>query len=64
MNPQITITFQLDGQIKTEVKGVVGQSCQTLTQPLERLGATTTELKPEFYVTESISLTTPVTIGG
>jgi Protein of unknown function (DUF2997) len=61
--PQIKVTLLPNGEMKFEVNGVQGQSCQTLTKPLEALGAAQTELKPEFY-TSNVELTTAVTIGG
>lgn len=59
---QVIVTIGPDGTLKTEVKGVQGQSCQALTQPLEQLGATTTIHKPEFYETTTVDLT--VNLGG
>jgi Protein of unknown function (DUF2997) len=61
--PQIKVMLLPNGEMQFEVNGVQGQSCQTLTKPLEALGAAQTELKPEFY-TSNVELTTAVTIGG
>jgi Protein of unknown function (DUF2997) len=63
MQPQIKVTLLPNGEMKFEVNGVQGQSCQTLTKPLEALGAAQTQLKPEFY-SLNVELTTAVTIGG
>jgi hypothetical protein len=51
---QVIVTIAADGTLKSEVKGVQGQSCQSLTKPLEQLGSTTTTHKPEFYETASV----------
>jgi hypothetical protein len=63
MQPQIKVTLLPNGEMQFEVNGVQGQSCQTLTKPLEALGAAQTELKPEFYAL-NVELTTAITIGG
>jgi Protein of unknown function (DUF2997) len=63
MQSQIKVTLLPNGEMQFEVNGVQGQSCQTLTKPLEALGAAQTELKPEFYAL-NVELTTAVTIGG
>ncbi|MFM2431912.1 MAG: hypothetical protein RLZZ511_3125 [Cyanobacteriota bacterium] len=60
--PQITITIAPDGTLKTEVNDVQGQSCTALTKPLEQLGTTATQTKPEFYETAAVDLT--VSLGG
>jgi Protein of unknown function (DUF2997) len=61
--PQIKVTLLPNGEMQFEVNGVQGQSCQTLTKPLEALGSVQTQLKPEFYAS-TVELTTQVTIGG
>jgi hypothetical protein len=58
----VIVTIAPDGSLKTEVQGVQGESCQTLTKPLETLGETQTELKPEFYATAAVDLT--IRVGG
>jgi Protein of unknown function (DUF2997) len=63
VQPQIKVTLLSNGEMQFEVNGVQGQSCQTLTKPLESLGAAQTALKPEFYIS-NVELTTAVTIGG
>lgn len=50
--PTISITINPGEALKVEVSNVQGQSCQDLTQPLEKLGHTqSTQLKPEYYQT-------------
>jgi hypothetical protein len=63
MQPQIKVTLLPNGEMRFEVNGVQGQSCQALTKPLEALGAAQTQLKPEFYAA-NVELTTAITIGG
>jgi hypothetical protein len=64
MAAQVKITFLKTGELKVEVLGAQGSSCQGLTKPLEALGASTTEFKPEFYSTQSVALSNHVNIGG
>jgi hypothetical protein len=64
MAAQVKITFLKTGELKVEVLGIQGSSCQGLTKPLEALGVATTQFKPEFYSAESIALSSHVNIGG
>lgn len=52
--PQIQITQKLGQPLQVEVVGVAGSGCKALTQPLEKLGETQTQLKPEYD--QSISM--------
>jgi Protein of unknown function (DUF2997) len=64
MAAQVKITFLKTGELEVEVLGAQGSSCQGLTKPLEALGATTTQFKPEFYTNQSIALSSHVNLGG
>ncbi|MBE9032422.1 DUF2997 domain-containing protein [filamentous cyanobacterium LEGE 11480] len=64
MAAQIKVTFLPDGSMQVDVQGVQGQSCQALTQPLDQLGPTQTELKPEFYDTAAVAVSAQVNIAG
>jgi Protein of unknown function (DUF2997) len=54
--PQIRIAQKLGQPLQVEVVGVAGASCKELTQPLEKLGETQTQLKPEYEQSVSMQI--------
>jgi hypothetical protein len=62
MQPQIIITQKVGEPLKVEVQNISGETCTNLTKPLDKLGQTTTDFKPEFYQDNTVNLTEKITI--
>ncbi|MCU0567186.1 MAG: DUF2997 domain-containing protein [Oculatellaceae cyanobacterium Prado106] len=61
MEPTIKITLKLGEPMAVEVSGVRGNSCQSLTKPLEKLGSVAIlALKPEYF-SQTVSSTQTIT---
>jgi len=62
MQPQIIITQKVGEPLKVEVQNISGETCTNLTKPLDKLGQTTTDFKPEFYQQTSVNLTEKISL--
>jgi hypothetical protein len=61
--PKIQITLKLGQPLKVEVLDVRGSSCTKLTEALDKLGQSSTTIKPEFYEEANLRVTDSVNIG-
>ncbi|HAG84747.1 MAG TPA: hypothetical protein DCL61_27235 [Cyanobacteria bacterium UBA12227] len=61
--PQIQITLKLGQPLKVEVLNAQGSNCKKITQALDKLGETSTTLKPEFYEQPNLQVIDSVNIG-
>lgn len=61
--PQIQITLKLGQPLNVEVLNVQGSSCTKLTEALDKLGKSSTTIKPEFYEEPNLHVTDRVNIG-
>ena len=61
--PQIVIDFLPDGTMKREVLNAQGNSCETLTKPLDTIARPDITYKPEYFL-ETVIETINTTVGG
>jgi len=53
MSERITVTIEPGGEVKVEVDGVEGHSCEAITKPFRQMGSVTSDRKkPEFYAAQ------------